>query len=236
MRRILCIFSIMLVAGCHVSTVASTPSGHLSQTWRAPSPLFDPALADSLLESPDRAAWQKPRQIIDALGIRKGMTVADVGAGSGFLLPALSRAVGPSGKVYAQEIQDAFVSRLRRRAKTLHNVQVVRGTADDPRLPAAIDRLVLLTVYHEVQNPVAFLKKLKRCAGPESTLAIIDFDAARRGNPPAPPGHEMAESAVLAEAESAGWRLVRKHEFLSSQFFLIFAREESLADGGRTDG
>src|SRR5688500_5429049 len=70
---------------------------------RSVAPLFDPALAHSLLEGPERDRWQQPERIVRALGLRPGDTVADVGAGSGYLLPYLSRAVGPTGTVYAEE-------------------------------------------------------------------------------------------------------------------------------------
>jgi len=144
-----------------------------------------------------------------------------VGAGSGYLLGHLSRVVGPTGVVYAEEIQRGFLPPLRRRARRLPNVRVILGTADDPRLPAAsVDCFVLLTVYHEVERPVQFLRTLRRAARPGARLAIIDFDHDRRGHPPAPVGHEIAERAVLAEAKAAGWELARRHDFLPSQFFL----------------
>ena len=93
-----------------------------------------------------------------ALGLHQGETVADVGASSGYLERRLSRAVGPQGQVYAEEIQSAFLPPLRRRAALLPNVRVVLGTASNPRLPAgSVDCFVLLTVYHEVQQPTAFL-------------------------------------------------------------------------------
>ena len=220
------------LAGC--GRPAPSPAAFLPA--RTPSPLFDPALAEALLEAPDRDRWQKPAEIIRALNIRSGMTVADVGAGSGYLLPHLSRAVGPEGVVLAEEIQDAFIPRLRRAAKTLANIRIIRGTAADPRLPArGVDRFVLLTVYHEVDDPVRFLRTLHRAAKPGARLAIIDFDIARGGRPPAPPGHELPESDVIAEAGAAGWEFTEKHEFLSSQFVLVFrqsargsAREQPL--------
>jgi ubiquinone/menaquinone biosynthesis C-methylase UbiE len=127
------------------------------------APLFDPARAPDLLDAPDRDRWQQPARVVRALRLRPGDAVADIGAGSGYLLPHLSAAVGPAGRVYAQEIQDAFLPALRRHARALSNVRVVLGTADDPRLPAGgVDCFVLLTVYHEVQRPVAFLR---RCTG-----------------------------------------------------------------------
>lgn len=190
---------------------------------RRPAPLFDPAEAHSLLEGPERDRWQQPARLVAALGLRPGQTVADVGAGSGYLLPYFSRAVGPSGTVYAEEIQAAFLPDLRRRARALGNVRVVLGTASDPKLPpASVDCFVLLTVYHEVEHPVPFLRTLLRAARRDAQLAILDFDADRRGYPPAPVGHEVSETAVVREARAAGWKLDRRFEFLSSQFFLAF--------------
>ncbi|MDQ2731936.1 MAG: class I SAM-dependent methyltransferase [Armatimonadota bacterium] len=193
--------------------------------YRPVSPLFSPALADALLEEPERDRWQQPVRLVETLKIQRGDTVADIGAGSGYLLPYLSRAVGPQGRVYAEEIQAAFLPRLKERARRLGNVTVVLGTAGNPQLPRnKIDLFVLLTVYHEVQAPVQFLRTLRAFGKPGTRLAIIDFDASRRGYPPAPPGHDVWEQDVLAEARAAGWNLLESQEFLSSQFFLVFGR------------
>jgi len=198
-----------------------TVSSPLSE--RPVAPLFSPALAPSLLETPARDRWQKPAQIVRALQLRPGGVVADIGSGSGYLLPYLSRAVGPKGIVYAEEIQEDFLPALQRRAAALGNVRVVQGLPDDPRLPAGtLDCFVLLTVYHEVQQPVAFLRKLRSLSRADTRLAILDFDARRKGDPPAPQGHELPEATVIAEARQAGWELCARHEFLSSQFFLVF--------------
>ena len=189
---------------------------------RSASPLFNPQLAPELLDNAKRDGWQKPQQIVRALQLKPGDIVADIGAGSGYLLPYLSRAVGPRGLVFAEEIQDEYFSVLRRHMKKLKNVRAVKGTLEDPKLPKQVDCFVLLTTYHEVENPIAFLKTLKRYAKPGARLAIIDFDASRKGTPPAPQGHEIADVVVIAEAKAAGWQLIQQHQFLSSQFFLVF--------------
>lgn len=204
--------------GCRSPTPPAPP--------RFVSPLFNPALTGRL-EGAERDRWQKPEAVVAALGLRRGETVADVGAGSGYLERRLSRAVGPRGWVYAEEIQIAFLPRLRRRAALLPNVRVVLGTASDPRLPArSVDCFVLLTVYHEVQQPTAFLRTLHRFARPGARLAIIDFDDTRNGTPPAPVNHWVAESDVLAEANAAGWTLSERHQFLSNQFYLVFRQAQ----------
>ena len=181
------------------------------------APLFNPALAPERLEGPERDAWQQPERIVRELGLRQGQTVADVGAGSGYMLRYLSKAVGPSGVVYAEEIQPGFLPALHRRAQALGNVHVVLGMPTDPKLPPrSVDCFVLLTVYHEVQQPVAFLQTLRRFARTGARLAIIDFDDNRHGIPAAPTDHWTAEKDVLAETRAAGWQLRERHEFLSA--------------------
>ena len=217
--------------GCHSTQFQKPKPAHYRdpQTGReayalprTASPLFNPQLASELLDDPKRDAWQKPQQIVRALHLKLGDVVADIGAGSGYMLPSLSRAVGPSGLVFAEEIQEDYFTGLRRHAGVLKNVRVVKGTTSDPKLPQKVDCFVLLTTYHEVENPVTFLKILKRYAKPGAHLAIIDFDASRKGTPPAPQGHEIADVVVIAEAKAAGWKLLHQHQFLSSQFFLVF--------------
>ena len=210
---------VVILAGCrHASPAVDTTRA------RPIAPLFDPSEAHAKLEGSERDKWQKPQQLVQALELKEGDVAADIGAGSGYLLPYLSRAVGKSGKVYAEEIQMEYLPDLRRHADQLKNVEPNLGTAKDPRLPAKVDMFVLLTVYHEVQQPVDFLKTLRKYAKPRSRLAIIDFDAQRKGEYPAPVGHEVSERDVIAEAQAAGWKLQKRFEFLGSQFYLVFTR------------
>ena len=190
------------------------------------APLFSPALAGTFLEGKNRDWWQKPDQVIAALKLKPGEAVADIGAGSGYFLPYLSQAVGTRGKVYAEEIQEEFLGALQQRADKLGNVVVVKGTPENPKLPVAnVDCLFLLTVYHEVQHGTEFLRTLRRFAKPGAKLVLIDFDASRKiakGEHPAPKGHSIPESTVIAEATAAGWHLSDQYEFLGSEFYLVF--------------
>ncbi len=216
---------LLFSAGCHkVRPEPAAPAlPHGFVVARPVAPLFDPSLSPSLLDGRERDRWQQPGRIVDSLHLKKGATVADIGSGSGYLLPYLSRAVGPKGTVIAEEVQEEFLPPLREKAKQLHNVKVVFGTVEDPQLLVRnIDAFVLLTVYHEVDRPVDFLTTLRKYARPDTQLAILDFDPDRKGYPPAPQGHNIAESAVLLEAKAAGWELAERHEFISSQFFLVF--------------
>ncbi len=210
--------------GTHLRRDAEAPSSQ--PRWRIPAPLFEPWRAPELLEGPDRDRWQQPARVVAALELQPGDTVADIGAGSGYLLPYLSRAVGPSGRVYAEEIQEAFLPALTRLARQLGNVRPVLGTDADPRLPSeGVDCLVLLTTFHEVADPVAFLRALRRCARTAGRLAIIDFPPTADPTAPAQAPHQLPDADVLLEARAVGWRLERRHDFLRYQYFLVFRRE-----------
>lgn len=208
----------LLLTGCFRRVTAAAPA---APPQRLVAPPFDPHGAEQL-DGPERDRWQKAEVVVRTLRIRPGNRVADIGSGTGYLLPPLSRAVGPRGKVYAEEIQETFLADLERHRRRLGNVEVVHGTPEDPRLPAAsVDLFVMLTVYHEVRQPGVLLKKLREAARPGARLAIIDFDPDRKGDPPPPKEHSVRERNVLREAEQAGWKLAERHEVVPSQFFLV---------------
>jgi SAM-dependent methyltransferase len=191
---------------------------------RAPGLLFDPADA-WLLEEPARDRWQKPVALVAALGLRPGQAVADVGAGSGYMMPHLARVVGPAGRVYAEDVQAGMVRLLRARARRHPNVVVVRGQTADPCLPArSIDAALLLTSYHELRAPVALLARLRRSMRPGGRLAIVDFNDFETDGaaPRVPYADRVPEQTVVREAARAGWRLVRRDNFLSYEYCLIF--------------
>src|SRR5688572_18323554 len=112
---------------------------------------------------PDRDAADESGQLVRGLGIKAGMAVADIGAGSGYHTLRLSPIVGPEGVVYAEDIVESYISGLRREANArgMKNVKIVVGTPDDPKLPAGgVDRAVLVHMYHEIENPYALLWNL----------------------------------------------------------------------------
>lgn len=153
---------------------------------------------------PDRDAADESGQLIRGLDIRPGMTVADIGAGSGYHTLRLSPAVGPSGVVYAEDIVESYISGLRREAERrgLGNVRIVVGKADDPALPAgAVDRAVLVHMYHEIESPYALLWRLAAALKPGGRVGVIDLDrpTPRHGTPPA---------LLKCEFEAVGYRQV----------------------------
>jgi SAM-dependent methyltransferase len=182
-----------------------------------------------LLEAPDRDLWQRPDQIMDALGIAEASIVADVGAGSGWFTVRLARRVGPNGTVYAQDVQLEMLNAISRRVQRegLTNVVPVVGKGNDPNFPrqaiGKIDAVLLVGVYHEIEDRVMLLQKLAAALKPGGRIGVIDFNL--RGGGPGPPTEERVDpQLVVSDAASAGLRLLSQESFLPYQYFLIFGR------------
>ena len=183
-----------------------------------------------LLETPDRSLWQKPDEIMDALNIADGSTVADVGAGAGWFTVRLARRVGPNGLVYAEDIQqpmlDAIDNRVRR--EELSNVRTVLGTPEDPRLPGGLDAVLIVGVYAEVGDPISLLTDVASALKPQGRLGIVDFTL--EGGGPGPETAERVEAAdVIRDAEAAGLTLLSRETFLTYEFLLVFGLDRSPA-------
>lgn len=176
-----------------------------------------------LLEAPDRAIWQKPDEIMDALNIADGAVVADVGAGAGWFTVRLARRVGPNGRVYAEDIQRPMLEAINYRVSRegLTNVRTVLGTPEDSKLPNGLDAVLVVDVYAEVANPVSLLSDIARALEPHGRLGIVDFT--KRGHGPGPPMDQRVEAgAVVRDARAAGLELVSHETFLPYQFLLVF--------------
>ena len=188
--------------------------------------LFEPQDL-GLLEGPDRDLWQMPEQIMDALGIAEGSVVADLGAGGGWFTIRLARRVKLNGKVIAEDINRLMLEATRRRLarEGLRNVDLVLGTSLDPRLPAnAIDAVLVVDTYHEMDDPVPLLRNLAKSLKPQGRVGVVDFK--KDGWGPGPPLEERVDQEVIVrDAEAAGLRLARRETFLPYQFFLIFAKK-----------
>ena len=184
-----------------------------------------------LLEGPDRDQWQKPDLIMDALRIAEGSVVADVGAGSGWFTIQLSRRVGQSGIVYAEDIQPQMVEEIRSRVQRegLANVRPILGAADDPRLPSGIDAILIVDAYHEMEDPTepaqitGMLGTLARSLKPQGRIGIVDFAAG--GGGPGPPAEERVNPAgIIRAAAAAGLQLIAQEAVPPFQFLLVFGR------------
>jgi predicted methyltransferase len=179
------------------------------------------------LEREDRDREQRPDEVIRTMGLRDGDVVADVGAGTGYFTRRLARAVAPRGRVYAVEIQPEMIALLKQGVEKagLTNVVPVLGTAEDPRLPpAALDWILLVDVYHELQQPKAVLAKMREALKPTGRVALVEY---RLEGPTAlhiREEHRMSPKQVLAEWEPAGFRLAARHEFLPTQHFFVLEK------------
>ena len=179
-----------------------------------------------VLEGPDREAWQKPEQVMDALRIADRSVVADLGAGGGWFTVRLARRVGPNGVVYAEDIQPRMIEATTRRVQRegLSNVRIVLGTPDDPRLPEGhLDAVLIVDTYHEMTQPVTLLRNVARALTAQGRLGIVDFN--KDGGGPGPPTDErMDPEVIVRDASAAGLRLIRRESFLPFQFFLVFGK------------
>ncbi len=199
-------------------------------------PLFPPQDL-GLLEGPDREAWQKPEQIMDALGIADGAVVADIGAGAGWFTMRLARRVGPRGIVYAQDVQPQMLDAIRRRVSRdgLRNVQTRLGRGSDPNLPAgALDAVLVVDVYPEVEDRVGLLRNLAMALKPGGRLGIVNYNPGRGGPGPAPnEGVRVASTVVETDATAAGL-VVLSRATLPWQYLLVLGRpDKSVAGSAR---
>jgi cyclopropane fatty-acyl-phospholipid synthase-like methyltransferase len=174
-----------------------------------------------VFDDPARDDWQKPEQVIAALGLAPDAAVADIGAGTGYFAVRLAQAL-PRGRVYAADIEADMVRYLGERAQRmkLANLVAVRAAADDARLPARVDRVLIVNTYHHVDARAAYFRRLAGSLKPDGEVAIIDF---RKESPIGPPAaSRLAATEVKAEMKEAGYALVAEHAFLPYQYFLVF--------------
>lgn len=176
------------------------------------------------LDNPARDAWQHPDDVVAALELRAGMTVADVGAGTGYFTVRLSRAV-PDGQIIATDIEPDMVRYLAERAQRegLANIRAVRAGADDPNLaPASVDRILVVDVWHHLGDRARYAAGLAAALRPGGRLAIVDFTAAATHGPP--PAHRLAPAAIVADLQTAGLDASVSPVALPQQYIVIGVR------------
>ena len=174
-----------------------------------------------VFDDPQRDAWQKPHQVIQAFELKPDAVIADIGAGTGYFTLRFAHMV-PQGRVYGVDTEPSMLQHLTQRAQRagLKNIVAVPAAADDPRLPEAADLIVFVDVYHHIGNRTGYFDKLRKALRPGGRIAIIDF---RLDSPVGPPvSARIAPERVKSEVESAGYRLSQSHAFLPNQYFLVF--------------
>ena len=204
-----------------LACIGATPALAQNQGHR---PLFPPKDL-GLLEMPDRAAWQKPDQIMDALNIADRSHVADIGAGAGWFTIRLARRVAQLGRVYAVEVQEPTLDAIRRRVarEGLGNVRLVLGSETDPRLPAGtLDAALIVDTYPEIDHRPAYLRTLVRALKPGGRIGVVNYKPGDGG--PGPERETRVDSAsVEADARAAGLRVLAR-ENLPFQYLLVLGR------------
>jgi ubiquinone/menaquinone biosynthesis C-methylase UbiE len=176
------------------------------------------------LEGPDRDAYQRPDQIMDALQIGEGSVVADLGAGGGWFTVRLARRVGPNGRVYAEDIQKQMIEAIDRRVKRegLRNVMMVLGTPTDPKIPdGLLDAVLIVDAYHEIEQPITLLRNVAKSLKAAGTVGIVNYK--KDGGGPGPPMDQRVDAEkVIADARAAGLELRKRENFLRYQYLLTF--------------
>ena len=174
-----------------------------------------------VFDDPERDAWQKPHEVIQALALKPDAAVADIGAGTGYFSMRLAHMV-PGGRVYAVDLEPDMVKYLAERARRegLKNVTAVQAKAGDPALPGKADLVLLVDVYHHIEDRQRYFRGLLGSLKPGGRVAVIDF---RMDSPSGPPKSARIEpDRVKKEMRSAGFALAQEHDFLPNQYFLIF--------------
>ena len=172
----------------------------------------------------NRDHWQQPEKVVAALKLSPGDHVADIGAGGGYFTFKLAKAVGPTGKVYAVDIDGAMIDLIAQRAQkdSVPNVATIVAKVDDPLLPkTAVDLVFTCNTYHHIDNPLVYFSNLRKYLRPGGKIAIIDFD--RRAWFESLLRHHTPTGSIKREIEQAGYTLQQELDFLDRQSFLIFA-------------
>jgi ubiquinone/menaquinone biosynthesis C-methylase UbiE len=180
-----------------------------------------------ILERPERDKDQKPDEVVKALNITDYMTIADIGAGSGYFTRKFVWAVQDKGMVYAVDVEPVLLKYNEEMADHLHtpyNAKFVVANPDDPLLPPnGVDLVFLCNTYHHLEKRADYFTRVKAALTKKGRVAIIDFwTDGRAGDLGFSPDHLVARETVLKEMSAAGYRLSKEHDFLPRQYFLEF--------------
>lgn len=177
-----------------------------------------------VFDDPARDSWQQPWRILEVLELSPTMTVADVGAGTGYFTVHLARKV-PRGTVVATDIEPDMVRYLSERAKRekLRNVRVVHATADDAGLaPNSVDRILVVDVWHHLGDRVAYARSLARALKPGGKLVIVDFLLDSHRGPPKQ--HRLPPEAIIADLRAAGLDAALSPKVMPDQYIVTATR------------
>jgi ubiquinone/menaquinone biosynthesis C-methylase UbiE len=178
-----------------------------------------------------RDRWQRPHDVMRALELREGDRVADLGAGEGYFVRHLAEAVGPTGEVYAVEVDEEIVEKLRQSfPPESGNVTAVLGKFEDPLLPdGSIDLVLIVNTYHHIEDRPAYFRELRKDLRPGGRVAVIEPNEDLGGilGFTLDEGHTSSALRVEEEMREAGYRVEARHEFLPVQIFRVFSRDDA---------
>ncbi len=176
----------------------------------------------ALAQNHYRDSWQQPEKIMDILNIKPGMIIGEAGAGNGYFTFHLSKRVGESGKVYANDIDENALKEIELKCKkdTINNITTIIGKVADPLFPQnKLDLVIMLRAFHDFTQPVQWMKNVKQCMKPGAQLVIIDYDPDRTGYNK---DHFLTKDQLLIIMKKTDFKLVRIESFLSRDNIYIF--------------
>ena len=191
------------------------------------APVFDDWL--SIFESSGREVYEQRQSIVDALDLKPGMDVADIGAGTGFYSLLFARQVAPEGKIYAVDISDEFVKNIERRANEQQLKNII-GVVNNPREVTlsdnSIDLAFICDTYHHFEYPITTMKSIHKALRPGGEVIIIDFRKVSGFSSSWVMGHvRLNKQAVIKEIESTGFKFVAENKLLMTNYFLKFRKQ-----------
>jgi len=180
-------------------------------------------LKRTMYEGGGRDEWQQPERVVRSLDLERGDRVADLGAGGGYFTVRLAEAVGPDGRVYAVDVDEAMLDYVSQRAAEagVSNVETIVATPSDPKLPVdGVDLVFTCNTYHHIEDRPAYFAGLRPALRPGGRVAIVEY---------LPEGffqkvfaHSTDAATIESEMRAAGYQLAQRHDFLDRQTFLVF--------------
>lgn len=171
-------------------------------------------------DSVDRAKWQKPQEIVDLMAIPKGALVADIGAGTGYMLPFLSRAVGDKGQVFALDVEINLVNHMKKRVRDegLQNVDVELIAIDSPEIAGkGVSRLLMLNAWHHISSRENYSKELFRQVSGGAKVFVVEPEPGAGGPGPGDK-YRLSADGTIAELSAAGFKCRSVAESLAYQY------------------
>jgi ubiquinone/menaquinone biosynthesis C-methylase UbiE len=184
------------------------------------------------LDSAERNHDQKPAQVIEALRVKPGMAVADLGSGSGYFTRRFVEAVTETGMVYAVDVEPEMLAYVKESIVHMHvpyTAEFILARPDSPKLPfASVDLLFVCNTVHHLEERTKYFRDLTSSLKPGARISIIDFHPDERsGELGFPKHHLVSRDTVIKELIDAGYTLDQEHSFLPRQYFLEFIPTQS---------